>query len=232
MNVDHTALREVIRTIFAAAGSMGAEPDLIADNLVDSNLAGRDFHGIGMLPGYIASALAGRLEPNRHATVISDNGAILVVDGESGYGVVVAREAMALGIERVKETGVCVVALRNAYHIGRTGAWAEQCSAADCASVHFVNVIDEPYVAPFGGTDALISTNPFSAGLPATSGAPVFLDMAISKIAAGKAVVAMNKGLPLADGLLIDANGQPSNDPKVLFADPRGALLPMGEHKG
>ena len=56
--------------------------------------------------------------------------------------------------------------------------------------------------------------------------------MAISKIAAGKAVVAMNKGLPLADGLLIDANGQPSNDPKVLFADPRGALLPIGEHKG
>ena len=73
-------------------------------------------------------------------------------------------EAMALGIERARSIGCCVMALGNAHHLGRIGAWAEQAAAAGLVSLHFVNVISRGIVAPYGGSDARFGTNPFTAG--------------------------------------------------------------------
>ena len=69
-----------------------------------------------------------------------DAGAMLRLDGQRGFGQVVGREAMALGIERAKQHGSCVVALGNAHHLGRIGAWAELAAAQGLVSLHFVNV--------------------------------------------------------------------------------------------
>lgn len=227
------ALRRFVAEVCAAAGCDAVEAEAIAEHLVEANLTGHDSHGLRALSEYVAAMLDGRLKLGQRVKAVRDAGAVLVLDGGLGVGQVVARQAMEMGIERAKVHGVALVALRNAHHLGRIGAWAELCAAAGCASVHFVNVIGHPpYVAPFGGRQARIATNPFCVGLAATGRPPVILDMATSKAAWGKLMVARNKGEPAPPDTLIDAAGRPSVDPGVLLADPPGSLLPMGEHKG
>jgi uncharacterized oxidoreductase len=104
--------------------------------------------------------------------------------------------------------------------------------AAGYVSIHFVNVIAKPVVAPFGGRDARFVTNPFCVGIPMPSGEPILLDFATSRIAMGKVRVAFNKGEQVKPDTLLDAHGEPTTDPGALFADPGGAILPFGEHKG
>ena len=141
-------------------------------------------------------------------------------------------EAMALGIARAQTHGSCIVALGNSHHLGRIGAWAEQVAEAGLVSMHFVNVISRPFVAPFGGADARFGTNPFCAGVPLPGRPPVILDFATSVIAQGKTRVAFNKGESVAPGCLIDGHGQPTQDPGCMFVPPLGALLTFGGHKG
>jgi uncharacterized oxidoreductase len=226
-------LRRFTQAVCRRAGCDEEEAAAIAGHLVDANLAGHDSHGVGMLTDYVPAMRDGRLRLGRRARVVHDHGAVLVIDGGRGVGQIVGREAMALGIARARQQGVCLVALQQTHHLGRIGAWAEQCAAAGCASLHYVNVIGHrPYVAPFGGRQGRLATNPVCIGLPPTDRRAVILDMATSKVAFGKVKVARNKGSPAPEGALIDAAGAPTRDPAVMFADPIGALLPFGAHKG
>ena len=227
-------LRQIVRGICVAAGSETAEADAVADNLVMANLMGHDSHGVGMLPRYIGCVQLGSLKPNTHASVVVDSGALVVVDGQAGYGQVIGAEAMDIGIGRAREHGVCVVAVRNSFHLCRIGAWAEQCAKAGFVSMHHTNVLGHsPIVAPYAAREARYATNPYTVGLPATESSPMtVLDMATSVVALGKVRVAKNKGEQVDAGALLDADGEPSTDPSVMYQDPRGAVLPFGGHKG
>jgi uncharacterized oxidoreductase len=234
MLIDHRRLRDLAIQIFIAGGSEPAEAEIVADHLVEANLRGHDSHGVGIIPSYVKHRAAGSVLPNRRGRLVKEEGAIIVYDGERGYGQVVAGEAIALGIAKAEQSGLAAVALRNAYHIGRVGAYGEQCAAAGLVSLHFVNVTGhEPHVAPHRGRDARLGTNPICIALPeAEPGRPAILDMATSKVALGKLRVAKNEGRRLSPDCVLDAKGEPSDDPQVLFDDPIGALLPFGEHKG
>ena len=153
---------------------------------------------------------AGTLIPNRAGRILREEGAILLYDGERGYGQVVARRLTELGIERARKTGLAAVALRNAHHIGRIGSYGEQCAAAGLVSLHFVNVIGhKSYVAPHRGSDARLATNPVCIAFPAAEpGRPVIVDMATSKVAVGKVRVAANEGRRLEPDLLLDGAGE------------------------
>jgi hydroxycarboxylate dehydrogenase B len=227
-------LHDLISATCRALGSEAREAQLVADQLIGANLAGHDSHGVGMLPAYVFGAVGGKLHINEHPEVITDAGALLVLDGRQGFGQVNGYETMELGIERAREHGAAVIGLRNSFHIGRIGHWGEQCAAAGMVSIHFVNVIGHPpLVAPYGGADAAFSTNPFCASIPGIDGKPAaLLDMATSIIAQGKARVAHNKGVKVPDGSVLDAEGRLTDDPGVMFADPRGALVAFGDHKG
>jgi hydroxycarboxylate dehydrogenase B len=226
-------LEAAIGALFAAAGSSAREAALIARQLVEANLTGHDSHGVGMVPRYIEVLRAGHLHANRHVQVALDAGAMVVLDGNEGYGQVMGFEAMEHAIARAREHGTAVVALRNSHHIGRIGHWAEQCLAAGLVSMHYVNVVSEPVVAPFGGRDARFQTNPFCVGIPLPGTKPILLDFATSRIAMGKVRVAMNKGEQVKPGTLLDRHGEPTTDPTELFARPdHGALMTFGEHKG
>ena len=139
---------------------------------------------------------------------------------------------MELGAARAKAHGVCVVGLAHSHHLGRIGQWAEQCVEHGLVSIHFVNVLSRPIVAPFGGRDARLGTNPFCVGIPRPGGEPIVLDFATSKIAQGKTRVAYNKGVAIEPGTLIDDHGEPTTNPRYTVVEPIGALLPFGEHKG
>jgi uncharacterized oxidoreductase len=225
-------LRAAIRLVVAGFGSSAAEIDQVGTNLIEANLTGHDSHGIGMLPRYAEAFLEGGLKPNTHVSTLLDAGSMLRLDGNAGFGQVVGREAMELGIARAKRDGCCIVALGNAHHLGRIGAWAEQAVAAGLVSMHFVNVIARGIVAPHGGADARFGTNPFTAGIPLPGRPPLILDFATSMLAQGKTRVAHNKGELLPPGCLIDVAGRPTRDPRWSVIDPFGAILTFGGHKG
>lgn len=233
-NIEADGLRRLVREMIARAGSEPDEAALVADHLVGANLAGHDSHGVGMVPHYLRLVAEGWLRPNTAAEVVRDDGPFLVVDGRRGYGQRVAREAMLRAVERCRETGIVVLALRNAHHVGRVGAYGEMSIDAGLVSVHFANVVDhEPLVAPFGGREARFSTNPVCIAVPGTpASAPVLLDMATSRIAFGKVSVAHARGEPVPPGSIIDARGRETRDPGAMLGEPRGALLAFGEHKG
>ena len=225
-------LQAAIEAVVAGFGSSAAETREVAANLVEANLTGHDSHGIGMLPRYAESYLEGGLRPNTGVATLLDTGALLRLDGQAGFGQVAGRQAMALGIARTRQLGCCVVALGNAHHLGRIGAWAEMAVAAGFVSLHFVNVISRPIVAPHGGADARFGTNPFTAGVPLAGRPPLILDFATSVIAQGKTRVAHNQGETVAEGCLIDDQGRPTVEPRYSVVEPFGALLAFGAHKG
>ena len=232
LRIPAEALHTYVRAIWERAGSAPREAELVADHLVMANLSGHDSHGVGMIPRYVASLADGELKLNAHAKIVRDAGAVLSIDGVKGFGQVVAYEAMEHGIERAKKLGVCAVGLRDAHHIGRIGHWAEQCAKAGLVSFHFVNVAGDPLVAPFGGIDRRFGTNPFCAAFPRNGKTPLVLDFATSGIAYGKTRVAYNKGVKVAPGYLIEHDGTPTVEPKVMHEEPFGSLLPFGLHKG
>jgi len=230
--VSADGLLAAVRAIVRAGGSDEREANLVATNLVEANLRGHDSHGVGMVPRYVDSLREGGLAVNEHVEVLLDSGALLRLDGRRGYGQVIGEEAMALAIERARRHGVCVAGLAHAHHLGRIGQWAERCAEAGRVSIHFVNVISRPIVAPHGGRDARFGTNPFCVAVPRAEAPPVVLDFATSRIAQGKTRVAHNKGVPVDPGSLLDAGGQPTTDPRYGVIEPYGALLTFCDHKG
>lgn len=216
--------------IVAKAGSEDAEARTIARRLVASNLVGHDSHGVVRVPLYLKMVDEGHQRWNQHVEVVFESDVLAILDGQRGFGQVIGEEAMALGIAKAKAKGIALVGLRNAGHLGRMGDWAEMAVEAGCASLHFLNTLGGPCVAPFGGREGRLSTNPITIGIPVAARTPIILDMTTSAVAQGKIVVARNKGEQVPEGWLIDKHGRPTRDPNDLFDG--GALVPIAAHKG
>ncbi|MGA9012738.1 MAG: malate/lactate/ureidoglycolate dehydrogenase [Acetobacteraceae bacterium] len=227
------ALRAVVSLIVARMGSTTEETEEVADHLVRANLAGHDSHGVGMLPAYVRLLQDGLLVPNQTPHTVLDAGALLVIDARRGFGQRMTADAVRRAITRARELGACVLALRNASHVGRIGTYGELAASAGCAFTAFVNVADgRDAQAPWACAEPRLGTNPFCTTVPGPDGPALMLDMATTTIAAGKARVAFNKGVPVPDDCLIDATGQPTNDPTGFIRDRTGAMLSFGRHKG
>ena len=227
------ALRALTLLIARRMGSAEDEAQEVADHLVRANLVGHDSHGVGMLPAYVRLLQDGLLVPNQVPQTVFDAGALLVVDARRGFGQRMAADAIRRAVNRASELGACVLALRNASHIGRIGTYAELAARAGCAFTAFVNVADHRDVqAPWGCAEPRLGTNPFCAAVPGLGGPSLMLDMATTTIAAGKARVAYNKGSRVPEGCLIDDTGHPTDDPAGFIHDHTGALLSFGRHKG
>ncbi|MHA6628793.1 malate/lactate/ureidoglycolate dehydrogenase [Pseudonocardia sichuanensis] len=235
-------LEKLVAAIFTAAGCADVEGALIARELVGANLAGHDSHGVVRVPLYVDWMREGYVLAGQQAQVVTDGGAFVVLDGRHGFGQTVAAQAVALGVERAQQNGSCIVALRNAGHIGRVGAYAETALAAGLVSIYFVNVAGSPLVAPFGAVERRFSTAPFAVGVPLPE-RPVVLDFATSLVAEGKVQVASYGGRPLPPDALIAPDGTTSDDPRVLYGDygptdlrrpggGEGAIRAFGDHKG
>ena len=234
MIIDHARLLAFATRIVAAGGSSPAEAAIVAEHLVEANLRGHDSHGVGMLVAYVRDFEAGTLKVNQAPEIVSDTGTISVWDAHAGYGQVVARKAVEWAIGAAKKHGVAVNGLRNAHHIGRVGTYGEIAARAGMVALHFVNVASgPPGVAPFRGREGRFLTNPVCVAIPPTANnEPILLDFATSRVALGKVRVAYNAGKPMLDGALLDHAGKPTINPAVMYTQPRGVVLPFGEHKG
>jgi hydroxycarboxylate dehydrogenase B len=233
MSVQHDRLAALTAAIFRHAGSDDGEADTIARHLVEANLVGHDSHGVIRVPAYVQWVQEGKLLPNQKISVVFENDSMAVVDGNFGFGQSIGEQAVDYGIEKCRKSGLSLVGLRNAGHVGRVGDWAIRAAAQGLVSLHFVNTSGGGIlVAPFGGIERRLSANPIAAGIPVAGGEPIIADLSTCVIAEGKIRVARNKGVPVPENAILDSDGKPTTDPEDFYADPPGAILTIGAHKG
>lgn len=229
-------LHALVRDMVVKAGWTEAEARETADHLVLANLSGHDSHGVGMLPLYFQSLADGNLDPASQPETKVDAAPFLIIDGKIALGQPNARNAVDRAITMAQAGGVAIVNLLDSHHIGRIGHYAEVAAEAGLISFFWVNVAGRPpIVAPYAAKEARFGTNPHAIGIPVPGGDPLILDFATSRMAHGKARVALNKGEQVPPGYIIDGEGRPTTDPAHVFASPDhplGALLPFGDHKG
>lgn len=233
MNVQAESLQALVTDIFRSAGCDPREAACIGQHLVEANLVGHDSHGVIRVATYLRWLAEGRVFPNRQLQLVQDTPVLAIGDGQLGLGQWIGQQAVELGIEKCRQQGVAVIALRNSGHLGRIGHWAEMGLRSGLVSLHFVNTTGlGVLVAPWGGIDRRLSANPLSIGCPSRGGTPLLLDISTCMIAEGKIRVALNKGTLVPEGCLIDAQGEPTCEPRVFYDQPPGAILPFGGHKG
>jgi uncharacterized oxidoreductase len=215
-------------SLFRAGGVPPGEAATVARSLVGANLCGHDSHGLIRIPQYLDAVADGRLKPGAAFEVVKDTPAVVVADGHWGLGQVQAHRLLDELVGRARTAGLAAGTLRHCGHVGRLGEYAEVAAARRAAFVGTVNNHGFARgVAPPGGTEARIGTNPLCLGAP-TAGDPVVLDIGTSVCAEGKVRVAFNKGQRVPEGWLLDPQGRPTTDPGVLYREPRGTILPLG----
>ena len=215
--------------LFEAAGCSREDALTVAEHLVESSLFGHDSHGTLRLYEYVDQILAGTFNATGRPRVVRERGSTAILDGGGALGAVAGRLAVNRAVALVRDHGVATVTLRNCSHLGRIGAYPLALARQGLLGMAFVNAGRlGRQIPPFGGIDVKLSTNPIAFAAPRAAGHPVLVDMTTSVVAEGKIRVARNRGLPVPEGWLIDADGHPTTDPKDYLADPQGAILPLG----
>jgi uncharacterized oxidoreductase len=222
-------LRELSAAVLEGVGTPPDLARIVGDSLVDANLAGHDSHGVLRLPSYCASLRAGEIVPQERAIVTSRDRATARVDGKSGWGQPAMLLAADTAIELARQFALGAVVVDHCYHIGRVAPYVERIARAGMVGIAMANA--GPAVAPYGGRDRVLGTNPFAWAMPRGDGQePLSFDIATAGIAGGKLLVARDKAQEIAPGLIVDAQGAPTQNPNDFFAG--GAILPFGGHKG
>ncbi len=215
-------------SMFTASGLPADEAAIVAGSLIDSNLAGHDSHGIIRVMQYHQVLSSGVMRGGVPLRIHTETPAVVVCDGQWGIGQVQAHRLLDLVIPRARTLGLAAGTLYQCGHIGRLGEYGERAAGEGLVLIATVN--NHGFgraVAPPGGKEGRIGTNPLCMAVP-TGGGPVVLDIGTSVCAEGKVRVCFNKGVPVPDGWLLDSEGVPTTDPGVLYSDPRGTIRPLG----
>lgn len=229
-------LSEFIAQILGSAGARTDYADIVAEHLVDANLAGHDSHGVIRTPYYVRSIEKGELKPTAEPDIVEETASMAQICGNWTFGQVIAKGATELAISKARDQGVGLVSMYHEGHTGRLGTYAEMGAAAGMASMIWDGCLGGPrsIVVPLNGTGRKIGANPIAMGFPSETYGTVLLDFATSISAAGKVMVAVDKGEQLPGEWIVDADWQPTSDPTQLAKG--GALRPMGlphvGHKG
>lgn len=231
--LDPPSLTDFATRIFIANEIPADVARQVAESLVLANLSGHDSHGVIRIIEYVEWTKRGWVNPLGQLSIVREQPCILILDGDYGFGQVIGRRAMELGITKAKADGACILSLKRSGHLGRIGEFMEMGAAAGLVCFAFTNTHGAGVlVAPHGGCQRRLSANPLGGGAPMPNGPPLVMDISTSTIAEGKIKVARSRGDSLAAGLIVNGQGQPSTSPEEYYSDPPGALLPMAEHKG
>jgi uncharacterized oxidoreductase len=230
---DPALLRNLAVALFVAAGAPVAHAELVVDHLIEASSMGLSSHGIIRVPQYLAEIAAGELEPRASPTVVASRGARIRVDGGRGFGQVAGAFLVGRADALARRYGLGLAIGRRLGHTGRVGAYAE--SLARRGLVGVVVCSGPPsghWVAPFGGREGRLATNPIAFAFPVEAVDPIVSDFSTAATAEGVLRSLRNRGLPAPDGSLRDAEGEPTLDPGVLYESPRGAIQPFGGDQG
>ena len=217
--------------LFKAAGTPPGEAELVMRHIVGANLVGHDSHGVIQIPTYLERIKAGHIGPGAPWTIVRESPTTTVVDGHWGFGYVANERAMRLTIDKARGANVAAATVFRQGHIGRLSSYTQMAAAAGMIGLVTADSGRSPKsVAPFGGREARLGTNPISIAIPSDLDGPLYLDMATSAAAAGKIALAVARNEKVPDGWVIGKDGRPTNDPRQLREG--GALLPLGGPEG
>jgi LDH2 family malate/lactate/ureidoglycolate dehydrogenase len=238
MNTERYAAADLIgfvEALFAAAGCDGDKPAVIAQGLVEADLLGHTTHGLQLAPIYLTELANGTMTAAGEPDVVRDRGVVVVWDGKKLPGVWLAAKAVDLACDRAAKFGIATVTIRKSHHIGCLAAFLQR--ATDRGLMVIVASSDPAVasVAPFGGTRAVFTPDPIAIGIP-TGGDPILIDISASITTNGLSNRLRKEGKRFPEPWALDAAGNATDDPAVIFADPPGTLLPTGGrdhgHKG
>ncbi|WP_136637728.1 Ldh family oxidoreductase [Pseudooceanicola onchidii] len=221
-------LRAFVRDVFVAHGMPEGDAAIVGEAMVEADLHGSDAHGLFRLARYIDRLKAGGFNLNPDIRVDKRKGGLARIDGDDGMGHLVVRRCTDEAISLARDHGVAWVGCHNSNHAGAAGVWAMRAVAQDMIGIYMA-VGSANHMAPWGGADLLLSTNPIAIGVPGGEGGPVLLDMATTNVAYGKVKMAAAQGRDMPEDWMIDADGNPLTDPKQSSG---GSLLPIGGAKG
>ncbi len=224
-------IREIGEALLIASGASAAEAETVMRHCVNANLAGHDSHGIIMIPNYIERVKVGHIVPGAPWNIVQESPTTTVVDGNWGFGYVANERAMKYTIEKAKTANVAACTVFRQSHIGRLASYPLMAVEAGMIGLIAADSGRSPkHVAPFGGAEARLGTNPISIGVPSDLDGPLVLDMATSAVAAGKIGLAVARGQQVPEGWIIDKDGKQTTDPTQHRKG--GALLPLGGSEG
>ena len=226
-----SALEAFGRELLRAAGAREGEAETVARHCVGANLAGHDSHGVINIPLYIERMKRGHIVPGAEFEIVEESATTTVIDGHWGFGFTVSERAMELTIGKARRQRVAAATVRRQGHIGRLADYPLMAARADMIALVTADSGRSPKsVAPFGGREARLGTNPICIAMPSNLEGPFFIDISTAAAAGGKLDVAASRGESVPEGWVIGADGRPSTDPLALSRG--GALLPLGGSEG
>ena len=225
--IDPGHLRTFGTRVLVALGVPEADGALVADSLVQADLWGHQSHGVLRLPWYAARLRSGAMSARTEPATLTDTGPLVLLDGRDGVGQVLADRARRLAGERAREHGVGVVGVRNSNHFGTAMYFTRRAARDGLVAVLTTNA--SPAMAPWGGREKVLGTNPWSIAAPAPDGRVLAVDIANTAVARGKVYLAKNRGEAIPEGWALTADGAPTTDPAEGVL---GVILPMAGHKG
>lgn len=215
-------------SVLRELGTPADVAEMVAESLVEADLSGHHSHGVRMVGVYAHRVDDGRIDPRARPSMVRETATTAIVDGNTAFGQVVGREAIGTVVSKAHSEAVATVGIRNASHLGRIGEWAELAAEEELAFVGFTCNPGSRYVAVPGSSQALLSTNPVTIGLPSFGALehPVVLDMATSQVAFGKVRERLTADEPVPGPWL--ASREPDDGPDSATEHTPGALLPLG----
>jgi LDH2 family malate/lactate/ureidoglycolate dehydrogenase len=221
-------LRPFIAAIYRALGVPEADAETVAEILVEADLRGVESHGSTRVAGYASMIKLGLLNPRPKIQLLRETPSTAMLEGDNGFGMVVARRAMEMALDKASRVGIACVTARNVTHTGMIGFYPMMAARRGFIGLSCNN--GPTILPPFGGTTPTLATNPFSAAFPAGHENPIVLDMATSIVAAGKLRQAAKKGAPIPATWALDRWGVPTTDPREAIF--HGFLQWAGGYKG
>lgn len=209
------------------AGMSQENAEIFIDNMINSDLRGVRSHGMTKFRGYLKRVELGGSDIKAEPEITQTAPSTMVVDGKCGMGSTIAWKTMNACIDCARETGVAYATVKNASHHGFGGYYVMH--AAEAGMIAFEVCNTPALVAPFGGAEPFVGTNPMSVAIPAGRHPMLVLDMATSVVAKGKIALAIKEGKTIPDTWALDQDGNFTTDP---VAANTGALLPFGGPKG
>ena len=221
-------LFNLVRDVFEHCGVSNADAETGAEVALWAQLHGSDSHGVVHLPLYVRGLLDRTIKARPAFATKHAMPCCAVLDADNGLGLVASQRATDMAIDMARQMGLGAVAVRNSSHFGAAGYYAERAAAQGLIGLAFTNAM--PAIAPTGGTEGLLGTNPIGAAFPIPNADPVIADMATAMVARSRirhALAAGQKSIP--EGWALDPSGRPTIDPAVAV---KGSLLPIGGPKG
>lgn len=223
-------LTDFIEKAFAAYGVPQEDAKICTDILLQADKKGIESHGVNRFkPIYIDRIKAGIQNPITKFDIVRETPTTAVVDGHDGMGQVIGHQSMQLAIDKAKEYGMGMVAVRNSTHYGIAGYYTDMAAEAGCIGMSGTNA--RPSIAPTFSVENKLGTNPLTVSFPTDEEFPFSLDCATSIIQRGKIELYERQGTDTPAGAVIGRDGSAMTDsPEILKALQTGnaALAPLG----